>query len=197
MLNALYLTAERLGIDILTTLKWLTSIYRTGCSVCIVKRDGGVVEVRALRWWPRQAASNHIEWLKQYGVTANNFPDPRDPYNRGTILKMLLDKGVLEVGDPRNVTRLAIDARAQNLTAVLLPVSTAWSSASSSTRMPYASTTKERTSGQALCDLGAARRGAAGQIAYIIFDSTVLNSFMPHIRRSKPMVSPSWQQAGN
>ena len=43
----------------------------------------------------------NIEWLKQYwGEAAENFLIRGTPYNRGSILKMLLEKGVQEVGDP-------------------------------------------------------------------------------------------------
>ena len=34
------------------------------------------------------------------------------PYNRGTVLKLLLDKGVQQVGDPTQCHAVAIDARA-------------------------------------------------------------------------------------
>ncbi len=55
----------------------------------------------------------NIEWLKQYwGEAADNFLIRGTPYNRGSILKMLLDKGVQEVGDPTQCHAVAIDARA-------------------------------------------------------------------------------------
>ena len=55
----------------------------------------------------------NIEWLKQYwGEAADNFLIRGTPYNRGSILKMLLAKGVQEVGDPTQCHAVAIDARA-------------------------------------------------------------------------------------
>ena len=55
----------------------------------------------------------NIEWLKEHwGEAAENFLIRGTPYNRGTILKLLLDKGVKPVGDPTQCHAVAIDARA-------------------------------------------------------------------------------------
>jgi tricarballylate dehydrogenase len=55
----------------------------------------------------------NIEWLRQYwGEAADNFLIRGSPYNRGSILRMLLAKGVQEVGDPTQCHAVAIDARA-------------------------------------------------------------------------------------
>ena len=55
----------------------------------------------------------NIEWLKEYwGEAADNFLIRGTPYNRGSILKMLLAKGVQEIGDPTQCHAVAIDARA-------------------------------------------------------------------------------------
>jgi tricarballylate dehydrogenase len=55
----------------------------------------------------------NIEWLREYwGDAADNFLIRGTPYNRGSILKMLLAKGVQEVGDPTQCHAVAIDARA-------------------------------------------------------------------------------------
>ena len=55
----------------------------------------------------------NIEWLKQYwGEAADNFLIRGTPYNRGDVLRMLLDAGVAPVGDPKQCHAVAIDARA-------------------------------------------------------------------------------------
>ena len=55
----------------------------------------------------------NIEWLKEYwGEAADNFLIRGTPYNRGSILKLLLDKGVQDIGDPTQCHAVAIDARA-------------------------------------------------------------------------------------
>src|SRR5437763_6797735 len=54
-----------------------------------------------------------MEWLQQdWGDAADNFLIRGTPYTRGSILKMLLEKGVQEVGDPTQCPAVAIDARA-------------------------------------------------------------------------------------
>ena len=56
---------------------------------------------------------SNIEWLKQYwGPAADNFLIRGTPHNRGTVLKLLLDRGVQETGDPTQCHAVAIDARA-------------------------------------------------------------------------------------
>jgi tricarballylate dehydrogenase len=55
----------------------------------------------------------NIEWLKQHwGAAADNFLIRGTPYNRGDVLRMLLDAGVEAVGDPTQCHAVAIDARA-------------------------------------------------------------------------------------
>ena len=55
----------------------------------------------------------NIEWLKKYwGEAADNFLIRGTPYNRGEVLRMLLDAGVVPVGDPTQCHAVAIDARA-------------------------------------------------------------------------------------
>src|SRR6185312_12658135 len=55
----------------------------------------------------------NIEWLKQYwGEAADNFLIRGTPYNRGDVLRMLLDAEVMPVGDPTQCHAVAIDARA-------------------------------------------------------------------------------------
>jgi tricarballylate dehydrogenase len=55
----------------------------------------------------------NIEWLKRYwGPAADNFLIRGTPYNRGDVLRMLLEKGVMAIGDPTQCHAVAIDARA-------------------------------------------------------------------------------------
>jgi tricarballylate dehydrogenase len=55
----------------------------------------------------------NIEWLKTYwGEAAENFLIRGTPFNRGGLLKALLDNGVGQVGDPTQCHAVAIDARA-------------------------------------------------------------------------------------
>src|ERR1700760_1164354 len=103
MLNALYLTAEQLGIDVLYDAEVVELEIADGMflSAALKQGDGlAVVKASAL-----VAASGgfeaNIEWLKQYwGDIAENFLIRGTPYNRGSVLKLLLDEGVQQIGDP-------------------------------------------------------------------------------------------------
>lgn len=113
MLNALYRTAEALGVEI-----------RYGAEVSDLEIEDGMflsatygadrtrVAARSLVAAAGGFESN-IEWLKQYwGDAAENFIIRGTNNNKGTILRLLLDAGVQEVGDPTQCHAVAIDARA-------------------------------------------------------------------------------------
>ena len=115
MLNALYLTAEKLGVEIAYDAEVVDlDIEAEEFKFATVKRgnDRVVVQAQAL-----VAASGgfeaNIEWLKEFwGDAADNFLIRGTPYNRGTVLKLLLNKGVQQIGDPTQCHAVAIDARA-------------------------------------------------------------------------------------
>jgi len=115
MLNALYLTAETLGVELryeaeITGLDIADGVFRG-----LTHRDGaGAREVRAKTFVAAAGGFEaNIEWLKQgWGEAAENFLIRGTPYNRGAVLKMLLDAGVRPIGDPTQCHAVAIDARA-------------------------------------------------------------------------------------
>ena len=54
-----------------------------------------------------------IDWLaRAWGEAARNFLIRGTPYNRGVVLKNLLDQGIASVGDPTQCHAVAIDGRA-------------------------------------------------------------------------------------
>src|SRR3954468_22842341 len=115
MLNALYLTAERLGVEVkydaeVVDLEIEAGTFRSATVAHSPER----VPVRASALVAAAGGFEaNIEWLKEYwGPPADNFLIRGTPYNRGTVLKMLLDKGVEPVGDPTQCHAVAIDARA-------------------------------------------------------------------------------------
>ncbi|PVE23027.1 tricarballylate dehydrogenase [Microvirga sp. KLBC 81] len=115
MLNALYLTAESLGVEIVYEAEVVDLDIRDGMFLsATVSYDG---QRHAARASSLVAAAGgfeaNIEWLKQYwGEVADNILVRGTPYNRGSVLKMLLDKGVQQIGDPTQGHFVAIDARA-------------------------------------------------------------------------------------
>src|SRR6202795_1250772 len=115
MLNALYLTAEQLGVEILYDAEVLDLEIDHGMFLSAVLKQGdGHAKVSAATLVAAAGGFEaNIEWLKQYwGEAADNFLIRGTPYNRGSILKLLLDKGVQEIGDPTQCHAVAIDARA-------------------------------------------------------------------------------------
>ncbi len=115
LLNAYYLTAEKLGIDILYdtevislnlddgSVRSIDITYRgfpeTVHARCVVASCGGF-----------QA---NLEWMREYwGDAVDNFVIRGTPYNRGRVLKNLLDQGVAAIGDPTQFHAVALDARA-------------------------------------------------------------------------------------
>src|SRR5882672_4179283 len=115
MLNALYLTAEKLGVDLLYDAEVLDLEIDNGMFLSATLKQGdGRASVRASTLVAAAGGFEaNIEWLKEYwGEAADNFLIRGTPYNRGSILKMLLAKGVQEVGDPKQCHAVAIDARA-------------------------------------------------------------------------------------
>jgi tricarballylate dehydrogenase len=55
----------------------------------------------------------NLQWLEEvWGPAARNFLIRGTPYNKGKVLKLLLDQGVEPVGDPRQCHAVAIDGRA-------------------------------------------------------------------------------------
>src|SRR3984885_4844147 len=183
MLNALYLTAEQLGVDILYDAEVLDLEIEDGMFLSAsLKQGDGRVSVRAATLVAAAGGFEaNIEWLKEYwGDAADNFLIRGTPYNRGTILKMLLANGVQEVGDPTQCHAVAIDARAPKFDGGII------------TRHDSVvfGIVVNKNAGRFYDegeDIWPKRYAIWGrlvaaqpdQIAYIIFDSSVVTSFMP------------------
>ena len=115
LLNAYYITAERMGVDVL-----YDSEVKNLCLENGAVREAEIVSggaTRKLRPKTVVAASGgfqaNIEWLREYwGEAADNFIVRGTPYAKGLLLKNLLDQGVAPVGDPTQCHCVAVDARA-------------------------------------------------------------------------------------
>jgi tricarballylate dehydrogenase len=186
MLNALYLTAERLGVEVLYDAEVLDLTIEDGMflSATLNHPIAGRTDVRASTLVAAAGGFEaNIEWLKQYwGEAADNFLIRGTPYNRGSILKMLLAKGVQEVGDPTQCHAVAIDARAPKFDGGII------------TRLDCVvfgvvvnkHALRFYDEGE---DIWPKRYAIWGrlvaaqpdQIAYIIFDASSRNSFMPSL----------------
>jgi len=184
MLNALYLTAEKLGVEIVydaevTDLRTEDGMF---LSATVKQPIDGAAEIRASTLVAAAGGFEaNIEWLKEYwGEAADNFLIRGTPYNRGSILKMLLDKGVQDIGDPTQCHAVAIDARAPKFDGGII---------TRHDSVVFGIVVNKHA--QRFYDEGEdiwpkryaiwGRLVAAqpDQIAYIIFDASVRNSFMP------------------
>jgi tricarballylate dehydrogenase len=115
MLNALYRSAETLGVSVFydSPIKSLNVIDGRFISA-VIERDGGPIQIHGKALVAAAGGFEaNIEWLKQYwGAAADNFLIRGTPYNKGDVLRMLLNTGVMPVGDPTQCHAVAVDARA-------------------------------------------------------------------------------------
>jgi tricarballylate dehydrogenase len=185
MLNTLYLTAERLGVAISYDSEVVDLEIDHGMFVSAsVARGAERVTVRAATLVAAAGGfESNIEWLKTYwGPAADNFLIRGTPYNRGSLLRVLLDKGVQEVGDPTQCHAVAIDARAPKFDGGII------------TRLDCVvfgivvnrNAQRFYDEGEDLWPKryaiwGRLVAGQPDQIAYIVFDATSRHAFMPSL----------------
>jgi tricarballylate dehydrogenase len=185
MLNALYATAERLGVNVIYDAEVVDLDIRDNrFQGATVKCDG--VQHRVTADTMVAAAGGfeaNIDWLREsWGPAADNFLIRGTPHNRGTVLKLLLDRGVEPIGDATQCHAVAIDARAPKFDGGII------------TRLdciPFGIVVNKHA--QRFYDEGEdvwpkryaiwGRLVAAqpDQIGYIIFDAPTLDLFMPSL----------------
>jgi tricarballylate dehydrogenase len=115
MLNALYATAEQLGVEIRYDAEVVELEIEDGMFLsATVKHNAATSVIRAAALVAASGGFEaNIDWLKQgWGEIAGNFLIRGTPYNRGTILRMLIDHDVRQIGDVTQCHAVAIDARA-------------------------------------------------------------------------------------
>jgi tricarballylate dehydrogenase len=115
MMNAYYDQAERVGIRVVYNAEVVDLKVEDGkFESATAMVAGKPVEVRAK---VVVAASGgfeaNLDWLKEaWGPEADNFLIRGTPYNKGKVLKKLLENGVESVGEAKQGHMVAIDARA-------------------------------------------------------------------------------------
>src|SRR6476659_1233854 len=184
MLNALYLTAEKLGVETVYDAEVTDLQIEDGMflSAKLKQPIDGAAEIRASALVAAAGGFEaNIEWLKEYwGEAADNFLIRGTPYNRGSILKMLLAKGVQQIADPTQCHAVAIDARAPKFDGGII---TRHDSVifgivvNKHARRFYDE--GEEIWPKRYAIWGRLVAAQPDQIAYIIFDSSVVTSFMP------------------
>src|SRR5437016_12624955 len=183
MLNALYLTAEKLGVEILYDAEVMDLEIDNGMFLSAVLKQGdGRVRARASTMVAAAGGFEaNIEWLKQYwGEAADNFLCGGTRHNRGAILKMLLANGVQEVGDPTQCHAVAIDARAPKFDGGIITRhdSVVFGIVVNKDALRFYDEGEDIWP-KRYAIWGRLVAAQPGQIAYIVFDASVRNSFMP------------------
>lgn len=183
LLNAYYLTAERLGVDVCYNTEVLSLRFDDGAAREVTAIVEGVpIKIQAKTVVASSGGfQSNIDWLRSYwGVAADHFLIRGAPYAQGQVLKDLLDRGAAPVGNPAQCHFVAIDGRAPKFDGGIV------------TRLycvPFGIVVDRK--GQRFYDEGeeiGPKRYAVwgrlvgqcpGQIAYSIFDSKVEGLFRP------------------
>ena len=115
LMNSYYAAAERLGIDVVYDAEVAALDLADGgfrAARVEVGGDSHQVQGRAVVLAAGGFESN-IEWLREvWGDAADKFIIRGTPYNKGRVLKLMLDAGAESIGDPRECHAIAVDARA-------------------------------------------------------------------------------------
>ena len=114
LINAYYVAAQSLGINVAYDTEAIDFDIRDGRFVsATVTQQGMRREIRAKALVAASGGFEaNFEWLHEaWGPPADNFIVRGTPYNVGTVLKRLLEKGARSIGDPTQGHCVAIDAR--------------------------------------------------------------------------------------
>jgi tricarballylate dehydrogenase len=115
LLNSYYAAAARAGIDVLYDAEVVgLDIVDGRFEAASVQSNGRTVNVRAHAVVLASGGfESNIEWLREaWGDAADNFIIRGTPYNKGRVLRLMLDAGADPVGDARACHAIAVDARA-------------------------------------------------------------------------------------
>jgi tricarballylate dehydrogenase len=115
LMNTYYAAAQRTGIEVLYNAEAVAlQIVQGRFESATVLVNGEPVEIRAKALVAAAGGFEaNLEWLKEaWGDAALNFIVRGTPYNKGKVLKLLLNHGAEPVGDATQCHCVAIDARA-------------------------------------------------------------------------------------
>ncbi len=115
LVNAYYQRCEDLGVNILYQSTVLHLHIEEGrCDGVLVDINGQQAYLRAKSFVIAAGGfESNKEWLQEaWGDAAKNFLIRGTPYNRGEVLKCLLENGADSIGDPTQCHAVAIDGRA-------------------------------------------------------------------------------------
>jgi len=115
LVNAYYNTAQDLGVEVLYDAQ-VRHVHREGDRISHLEAEiaGQPVTVNARAFVLASGGFQaDLDWLaRAWGPAARNFLIRGTPYNRGVVLRDMLDQGADSVGDPTQCHAVAIDGRA-------------------------------------------------------------------------------------
>jgi len=115
LMNSYYAAAERLGIEVRYDAE-VVGLEMGGGSFrsATVRSPEGTAEICANAVVLAAGGFEaNLDWLRaSWGDAARNFIVRGTPWNRGTVLRMLLDAGAAPIGDASECHAVAVDARA-------------------------------------------------------------------------------------
>ncbi len=115
LMNRYYAAAERLGIDVLYDAEVVDLELHDGAfHSATIQIAGSTQRVQAHAVVLASGGFEaNLDWLRDaWGDAAHNFIVRGTPYNKGKVLRLMLDAGATAVGDPRECHAVAIDGRA-------------------------------------------------------------------------------------
>ena len=114
-MNAYYNTAEDLGVAVAYDAQ-VTHVHRDGARITHLDAEiqGQPQRINARAFVLASGGFQaDLDWLaRAWGPSARNFLIRGTPYNRGVVLRDMLDQGADSVGDPTQCHAVAIDGRA-------------------------------------------------------------------------------------
>ncbi len=185
LMNGYFDTAAKMGIVVAYNAEARDLKISDGkFSSAVVMADGDFYEVQAKTVVVASGGFQaNIAWLKEYwGEPADNFLIRGTPYDKGVMLRVLLDNGVKPVGDPTQCHAVAIDARAPKFDGGIV------------TRLdciPFGIVVNKDAKrfydeGEDIWPKryaiwGRLVAGQPDQVAYVVLDSPTLEKFMPSV----------------
>jgi tricarballylate dehydrogenase len=115
LMNTYYALAERLGIEVRYDAAVVGLDVRDGVFRSAAVVDGAATAPVAARAVVLAAGGfeANLDWLASaWGDAARNFIVRGTPYNRGAVLRLMLDLGAAPIGDARECHAVAVDGRA-------------------------------------------------------------------------------------
>ena len=115
LMNSYYAAAERLGIRVMYDAEVVgLDVHDGGFRAAMALVGGRSVSIRARAVVLAAGGfESNLEWLREiWGEAADNFIIRGTPYNKGLLLKLMLEAGAQSVGDAHECHAVAVDARA-------------------------------------------------------------------------------------